>query len=422
MLTCFFILVHRFGCSEIVKFVRPLSQVPMNRRPFFLLHSISVLRNPVNLFPLALGYRIPKAPTLELSWHWSTFASAAATALFPSSETLEEKVSVERVGARPKDSKDIFRSWGCSDSDIAKIFQRRPSLRNVDLANLQSKLNLLSGLGLSSTDLVKIINCRPRFLGSRINKFFDGRLDYLQEFFGSREILLKAIIRNPSLLTYDFYTKIKPVVATYEDIGVSRKDLIAMLLSRPTLIPRTSINDEKLEYIRKTGISRDSKMYKYVVTLFAISRTETIRAKLANFEKFGFSEDEVLGLVGRSPLMLTLSIDKVQRNMTFILSMMKLPANAVLGYPFLLFFNLEAVLKPRMLLARKIQDMGLLPQIKGPSMLTAFRMKEKRFLKLYVTCHPKEVADELMEFYSSAKDVKRLAESSKKKHNKGFPF
>ncbi|XP_058222915.1 uncharacterized protein LOC131332636 [Rhododendron vialii] len=211
-----------------------------------------------SLLPMnALGYRIPKAPTLELSWHWSTFASAAATALFPSSETLEEKVSVERVGARPKDSKDVFWSWGCSDSDIAKIFQRRPSLRNVDLANLQSKLNLLSGLGLSSTDLVKIINCRPRFLGSRINKFFDGRLDYLQELFGSREVLLKAIIRNPSLLTYDFYTKIKPVVATYEDMGVSRKDLIAMLLSRPTLIPRTSINDEKLEYIRKTGISRD---------------------------------------------------------------------------------------------------------------------------------------------------------------------
>lgn len=394
----------------------------MNRRPLFFLHSILVLRNTVNLFPLALGYVTPKTPTSTLSWSWSNFASAAATALLPLTDTPVDKVSVQRVGDCPKDSKDVFRSWGCSDSDIVKIFQRRPSLRNINIANLQSKLNLLSGLGLSCTDLVKIINCRPRFLGSRINKYFDGRLDYLQEFFGSKEVLLKAIVRNPSLLTYDFHNKIKPVIAAYDEMGVGRKDLISMLLARPTLIPRTSINNEKLDYIRKTGISKDSKMYKYVVTLFAISRTETIRVKLANFEKFGFSEDEVLGLFGRSPLVLTLSIDKVQRNMTFILGMMKLPANIVLSYPFLLFYNLEAVLKPRMLLAAKIQDMGLVPQIIGPSMLRAFRMKEKRFVKVFVTCHPKEVADELMEFYYSAKDVKRLAESSKKKQNIGFPF
>lgn len=339
-------------------------------------------------------------------------------------EPLEESVVVEEVedDNLKYSTIDMFRRWGCNSTDISKIFHRRPSLHNADVNNLQSKLDTLSALGLTSSDLVKIINCRPRFLSCRINHCFEERLEFLIELFGSGNVLLKAITRNPSLLTYDFHKRIKPVVALYEELGVSRMDLIPLLMSRPTLIPRTSLTDEKMEFIHKSGVSNDSKMYKYVVSLIAISRIETIREKLLNFEKFGFTEDEVLGLFGRSPLVLTLSVDKVQRNMTFVLGTMKLQANVVLRYPFLLYFNLETVLKPRYLLAGKIQDMGLDPQIKGPAIFRALRMTEKRFLKAFVACHPKDVADELMEYYRNAKDVKRLAQASKKNLHKGFPF
>ena len=43
--------------------------------------------------------------------------------------------------------------------------------------------------------------------------------------------LPKAILRNPSLLTYNFHNTIEPAIALYEDImRVSRKDLIPMLM------------------------------------------------------------------------------------------------------------------------------------------------------------------------------------------------
>ncbi|KAG2679653.1 hypothetical protein I3843_11G060600 [Carya illinoinensis] len=335
--------------------------------------------------------------------------------------STESPTQVEVVD-HPKNSIDVLRKWGCSDDDILKIIVRRPYLGQADIANLQSKLNMLSGLGIGAHDLVKMINSSPRFLSFRINRCFDERLEFFMTLFESRKLLAKAIVRDPSLLTYDFNNRIKPAFAQYQELGVSRKDLIPMLLSRPTMIPRTSFDEEKMEYIRKTGISKDSKMYKYVVTIIGISRHETIRQKLGNFEKFGFSEDEIFNLFGRSPLMLTLSVDKVQRNMTFVLGTMKLPASVVLQYPFLLYSNLETVLKPRVLLAGKIDDMGLDSQIKGPTMLRALRMTEMRFLKVFVKCHPKDVADELLEFYKCAKGIKRLAEASKKNIGVGFPF
>jgi len=170
-------------------------------------------------------------------------------------------------------------------------------------------------------------------------------------------------------------------------------------------------------------VSKESKIYKYVVTIMGVSHIETIREKVANLEKFGFSEDEVLQLFGRSPLLMTLSLDKVQRNMTFVLGTMKLPAKLVLVYPLLLYSSLEVLLKPRVLLARKIQGMGLSPQIDGPKMFRALRMSEQRFLKVYVMCHEENIKDELLDYYRTTKRIKRLAVASRRTcYANGFPF
>ncbi|GAA0140276.1 hypothetical protein LIER_01656 [Lithospermum erythrorhizon] len=66
--------------------------------------------------------------------------------------------------------------------------------------------------------------------------------------------------------------------------------------------------------------------------------------------------------------------------------------------------------------------MGLHPPIKGSSMLRALRMKEDRFIRAFIRCHPENISIELLEFYRNVKDIRRLAESSKKSFRKGFPF
>ncbi|XP_050371472.1 uncharacterized protein LOC126789369 [Argentina anserina] len=356
-------------------------------------------------------------PSIVLPFGLSLVHTTCSTACLTQEETVGEDIFDQA-----KTSAEVLEKWGCCDTDISKLFERRPALRNADINQLQFKLNLLGELGVTAPDLVKIINCRPRLFSLRIDRCFDERHEFFMKLFGSRELLVKAIVRNPSLLLYDLHNKIKPTVALYEGMGLSREELVPMLLSRPTLIPRSTFNDEKMEYIRKTGLSNKSRMYKYVVTLVGVSRLESISERVANFEKFGFSEDEIFSLMGRSPLLFFLSVDKVQRNMTFVLGHMKLPATVILAHPFLLYMNLEAVLKPRVYLAGKIEDMGLAEQIKGPRLLTALRMTEKRFVKAFINFHPKDVADELMEFYTKAKGVKRLAEASKKKSFEGFPY
>ncbi|KAK9671492.1 hypothetical protein RND81_12G033500 [Saponaria officinalis] len=358
-------------------------------------------------------------PYIKAAFDYSTGVSG--TRFF---SKLVERVSEDVEGiARAQTTEEVLRNWGCDDTQVTEIFQRHPSLRNAMATKLESKLKLLSKLGVTSSDLVKMIHSRPRIINCRLNQNFDERLDHLRSLFGSKELLIRAIVRNPSLLVYKFREEVEPVFELYEKMGVSRHDLISMLLLRPTLIPRTKMCKEKLEYIQRTGINKESKMFKYVVTIIGVSCVETIREKIANIEKFGISEDEVLQFFGRSPLLLTLSVDKVQRNMTFVVGMMKLPASTVLRYPFLVCANLENTLKPRVLLARQIQDMGLEPQIMGPALFRALRMTEKRFLNAFVGCHEKDVKEQLMSYYKASKGIKRLAAASKKHpYTVGFPF
>lgn len=320
-------------------------------------------------------------------------------------------------------SVQLFVNWGCNYDDLAKIHQRNPKLLKADVTLLRSNLSVLSRIGLKPPDLVRIIHCRPMFLlSNRLHRCFDDKFPYLDALFDSKELLKRAIVINPSLLIYDYHKTIKPAMERYEQLGVTKDEFLALICTRPTIIARSFFNEEKLEYIRKTGLSKDSKLYKYVVAIIGVSRVETIREKLANFANFGFSDEEIFDLVGRSPLVMTLSMEKVQRNMTFILTTMKFDSRTVFESPRLLFINLDTLLKPRVLVMRKLQDIGVELEFTPSSIIRAMRMGENRFAALFIESQPKEVARELMEFYKKAKDFKSLAGSRKKIVQKGFPF
>lgn len=336
------------------------------------------------------------------------------------SESVNKKLT-EGISEDPSDAAETFIKWGFTSKDLKLIFKRCPVLVNAQADCLNAKYAVLKDLGFTSSDLVRIINCRPCLVSSRFHRL-EERIVSLANFFGSRNILKALVVRNPSLLTYDLDVNVVPVFTQYEKLSDQKEELIQTLMARPTVIARTCFDDKKIEYVRKLKISSESKMYKYAVTIIGVSRLQTIREKFSNLEKFGFSEDEVLDLFGRSPLVLTLSIDKVQRNMTYLLATLNLPASAVLEYPFLLFANLDTVLRPRICLDAKLKELDLKPRISGLMLFTALRMKEKRFINAFITCHAEDISNTLMEHYMNTKGVRRVGSTSKRDQCPGFPF
>ncbi|KAI9116573.1 hypothetical protein K1719_012740 [Acacia pycnantha] len=229
----------------------------------------------------------------------------------------------EDTTTQSTDPVQVFRKWGCNYDDLDRIFKRNPQLREADITLLQSNLSVLSHLGLEAPDLVRIINCRPRFLlSSRVHRYFDERFPYIDSLFESKKLLKRAVVTNPSLLFYDFNKTIRPALAQYQELGVDKEDFLSLIF---------------------------------------------------------------------------------------------------LEIPHLLLINLDTLMKPRVLLMRKLQDMDGELEFTPSSIIRAVRM-EHRFVQLFIASQPKQIADELMEFYKKAKEFKSLPGLRKKFVRKGFPF
>lgn len=140
----------------------------------------------------------------------------------------ENEVELQDFRGKWKDATEVISKWGCGDYDLMRIFARYPSLRNADPSKVQPKICILSDLGLESVELVKIIYCKPRFFKTRIAHKFNERFASLISLFESKEMFHKAIARNPSLLWENSYD-IECIVSQYEELGVSKRDLVQMM-------------------------------------------------------------------------------------------------------------------------------------------------------------------------------------------------
>ncbi|XP_060192480.1 uncharacterized protein LOC132621986 isoform X2 [Lycium barbarum] len=105
------------------------------------------------LFNSSKALVIPLNPT---RFRFLTISAAAALPSLP--ETLQEDQTEDQIKeplstTTSKQPADLFRQMGCTEDDISKIFQRRPSLQKMDVKNLHSKLKILTDLGLN--DMLK---------------------------------------------------------------------------------------------------------------------------------------------------------------------------------------------------------------------------------------------------------------------------
>ena len=110
---------------------------------------------------------------------------------------------------------------------------------------------------------------------------------------------------------------------------------------------------------------------------------------MKHLTSFGLLEDEIKELVRRHPVILNTSMDKVQKNMEFLMHTAGLPAKFLLSYPKAVSrFSLERRIMPR---HKVLSALSAMQPSKRP-------ISEGKFLEKYVQCSPH--AKKLLEIYS----------------------
>ncbi|GLJ48064.1 hypothetical protein SUGI_1014860 [Cryptomeria japonica] len=270
---------------------------------------------------------------------------------------------------------DMLNRCGCSEVQIAKIMMARTQMisRSVERIS-EPKIKLLEDFGFQGETLAKLLASNPTILSLSLENTLLPKMEFLKNLFQSQEFLIKSLLRAPSILCCNLEKTLKPSVVFWERWGFQGTELFGLLRIRPSILQRSSLTPAQADLIREIGVDKGSKMFKYIVNIVATSRTETLKAKIENFQLCGLSAEESWQLCRVAPQALYYSRVRVHETMNFVVKDMELPANYIVKHSCLLHLNLEKIMRPRFLVWQKIKAMN------GPSLclLSVLKMTEER--------------------------------------------
>ncbi|XP_057823383.2 transcription termination factor MTEF1, chloroplastic [Cryptomeria japonica] len=277
-----------------------------------------------------------------------------------------------------------FKKYGFTEAQIADIVRRRPQLFGCADSALESKIKLLEDFGFVDQNLFRLLRINPSILTLRLENGLLPKMEFLKNTFQSQDVLVKALIKAPRLLSFSLEETLKPSLAFWEGWGFFGTGLLGFLRLYPAVLSRKSLTPAQMDLIHKIGTCKERKMFKYVVGLVATSAPKTLEAKIENLKLCGLSAEETWQLLGTVPLLLCYSKENVSEKMNFLVNDMKLPASYVVKHANLLRINLEKTTRPRCLVWQKIKSISDLDL----TLLTVLSMPEARFVSKIIEGHP----------------------------------
>ncbi|XP_057840966.2 transcription termination factor MTERF4, chloroplastic [Cryptomeria japonica] len=307
-----------------------------------------------------------------------------------------------------------FKKRGFNEVQISKILRNQPGVIELAETKLEAAIKLLEYFGVVDRNLTRFLTINSRILRFSAKNLL-SKMEFLKNVFQSHDVLVKALLRTRTsrLFSSSLEKTMKPSLAYWKGWGFSETELLSLLESFPDLLSRMSLTPGQVDLINKIGAEKESKMFKYVVGKVAMSRVETLEAKIENLKLCGLSAEETWQVLGAVPLILCFSKKNVSEKMNFLVNNMELSANYVVKYPKFLQISLEKTMRPRFLVWQKIKSIDAL----NLSIYTLLRMSETRFVDRIIKEHPE--SETLWRIYENAISNASNNTKSSTKHNLG---
>ncbi|XP_057823442.2 transcription termination factor MTERF15, mitochondrial-like [Cryptomeria japonica] len=254
---------------------------------------------------------------------------------------------------------------------------------------------------MSSADVAKMLKLNPTLGRLKTLDKVEQLVNMLNRHGCAEDQIANIIRTQPSLMTTSVERLLEPNIQVLKDLGLERENI--------TKIVTSSLTPEQLDLIRKIGIQKESKMYKYVVSVVAKSRIEVLKAKINNLQLCGFSPEEALEVVRFYPSVLEISEEHVQKKMEFMFNHMGLSVDFVTKHARMFTMSLDKVMRPRFSVLRSMTAMNRAGEVKQTRIYSALKIKEAKFVAQIIEGHPESAA--LWTVYKNA--IANVSESSK---------
>ncbi|CAM0913654.1 unnamed protein product [Alopecurus aequalis] len=266
---------------------------------------------------------------------------------------------------------------------IAAIVAADPQLLCADVEkNLARRVVELTDLGLKQSQIARLI---PLAGSTFRTSSLAGNLAFWLPVFGSFDKLLRALKVSGSILAADIDKVAKPNLALLQQCGVDVRRYSGTYVTR--VLTRLPEHVHKaVSFIDNLGVPRDSLMFRYALMTFAFQSQEALDKKMAALQLLGWSQDDVLTAARKMPGILTMSEERLRKNVDFLTRDVGLEIPYIAQRPVLVMYSHDRRLVPRHSLLNILNARDLLhPEL---DFYTVVALTDKKFMDKYV--HPYE--------------------------------
>ena len=244
---------------------------------------------------------------------------------------------------------------GLSKSQVAKAVAVFPKLLGYRIEqNLKPTIQWLLDLGLSKAQVAKAVACKPQILGYSIEKNLKLTVQWLRDLGLTKTQVAKTVATSPAILGLSVEQNLKPTVQWLLDLGLSKTQVAKAVAKQPHVLGYSIEQNLKPTVLWMVGLGLNMTQVAKVVTtspaVLGLSIDQNLKPTVQWLLDLGLSKTQLAKAVSSKPCILGYSIEqnlkpKVQWLLDLGLNMTQV-AKAVVSSPAMLGYSIEQNLRP----------------------------------------------------------------------------
>ncbi|XP_058757905.1 uncharacterized protein LOC131631144 [Vicia villosa] len=294
----------------------------------------------------------------------------------------------------------LLTNYGFSDSQLRSYVKKQPLVLLSDAEKtLLPKLKFLQSIGVSTTDLPKILIGNTFFLSRSLEKHIRPRYEVIRSLVSNDKEVVSALKYGSWNLRCGWV--VNDAVLNIEVLrkhGVPQPCISLLVSNFPGVaFTKHSIFVEAVNSVKEMGFDPFKSNFVLALQVFAKMNKDIWESRFKIFERWGWSRDMCLSAFLKYPQYMMISEKKIIKAMNFLVNDVGVSPKDIVRWPGMLNRNFEKTFIPRWAVVKILRSRGL---VKSDLLISSIiSITEKKFLKRYVTRFQKDVP-QLLDAYN----------------------
>ncbi|KAI3782460.1 hypothetical protein L2E82_12507 [Cichorium intybus] len=284
---------------------------------------------------------------------------------------------------RPDSVIAFFKNQGFTETQISHLVRKFPvALTCNPETNLLPKFEFLSSIGLSDSDIVKLLTARPKALGRSLKNHIQPTLYLLKDLLQSNDRTLIAIRRCAWVLDKSFQAIVIPNMQLLRDVGMPGSKMLYVLTYHPRDISDNKEQFKKaVEEVVEMGFDPLKTNFMSAVHAIRSMSKSTWEKKMETYEKWAWSKAQILVAFMTNPWCMMKSDEKINKVMDYLVNKMEFEASIIANNSMLISLSMKKRIIPRCLVYQYCLDNGLIKGKNYSGLCWWLKSSENMFMK-----------------------------------------